>query len=160
MALIRSNTLGSRSKSHVKTGTTFSSSSYNNSNEVSIFSVIKSDDSVIGLVSIPGMMTGAILGGATISQAVKYQQIIMFLISATTLLSVTLSAAICVTVCIDGNHRLRPDRVTQEKAWMWKIRDGIGERIVKGCIFAWRRITCRPYLEEDQNHVEGSHSHS
>src|SRR5579859_3801547 len=68
--------------------------------------------SVIGLVSIPGMMTGAILGGASISSAVKYQQIIMFLISATTTLAVTLSVVICLIVTLDGNHRLRPDRVT------------------------------------------------
>ena len=51
------------------------------------------------------MMTGAILGGASISQAVKYQQIIMFLISATTTLAVTLAATICMIVCIDSNHR-------------------------------------------------------
>jgi ABC-type iron transport system FetAB permease component len=51
------------------------------------------------------MMTGAILGGASISQAVKYQQIIMYLISATTTLAVTLSVIICMVVCIDSNHR-------------------------------------------------------
>jgi uncharacterized protein (TIGR00245 family) len=44
--------------------------------------------SVIGLIAIPGMMTGQILGGASVSNAVKYQQIIMFLISATTALGV------------------------------------------------------------------------
>lgn len=49
--------------------------------------------SVIGLIAIPGMMTGQILGGAPVSNAVKYQQIIMFLISASTALGV-LSAVI------------------------------------------------------------------
>lgn len=44
--------------------------------------------SVIGLISIPGMMTGQILGGASVDSAVKYQQIIMFLISASTALGV------------------------------------------------------------------------
>lgn len=44
--------------------------------------------SVIGLIAIPGMMTGQILGGAPVSNAVKYQQIIMFLISASTALGV------------------------------------------------------------------------
>ncbi|KAG1090198.1 hypothetical protein G6F57_010149 [Rhizopus arrhizus] len=51
--------------------------------------------SVIGLISIPGMMTGQILGGAPVSNAVKYQQIIMFLISASTALGV-LSAVISI----------------------------------------------------------------
>lgn len=49
--------------------------------------------SVIGLIAIPGMMTGQILGGAPVSNAVKYQQIIMFLISASTALGV-LSAVV------------------------------------------------------------------
>ncbi|KAI7900359.1 UPF0014 family [Cokeromyces recurvatus] len=49
--------------------------------------------SVIGLIAIPGMMTGQILGGAPVSNAVKYQQIIMFLISASTSLGV-LSAVV------------------------------------------------------------------
>ncbi|KAG0757791.1 hypothetical protein G6F60_008046 [Rhizopus arrhizus] len=51
--------------------------------------------SVIGLIAIPGMMTGQILGGAPVSNAVKYQQIIMFLISASTALGV-LSAVISI----------------------------------------------------------------
>ncbi|KAI9246611.1 UPF0014 family [Sporodiniella umbellata] len=49
--------------------------------------------SVIGLISIPGMMTGQILGGSPVGNAVKYQQIIMFLISASTALGV-LSAVV------------------------------------------------------------------
>jgi hypothetical protein len=118
------------------------------------------DCSVIGLVSIPGMMTGAILGGASISQAVRYQQIIMFLISATTTLAVTTSVVICLVVCLDGNHRLRPDRVSGEKPWMWRIRDNIGLAIWRGCCTIWRTLTCRPHIEEDGNHVEnGQNEH-
>ena len=110
--------------------------------------------SVIGLVSIPGMMTGAILGGASIPQAVKYQQIIMFLISATTTLAVTMSVVICLVVCLDGNHRLRPDRVSGEKPWMWRIRDDTAYAIWRGCRIAWRIITCRAHIEENEEHVE------
>ena len=99
-------------------------------------------------------MTGAILGGASISQAVKYQQIIMFLISATTILAVTVSVVICLIICLDGNHRLRPDRVTGEKAWMWRIRDDIGMAIWNGCRAAWRKMTCQYHLEDYEDHVE------
>ena len=99
-------------------------------------------------------MTGAILGGASISQAVKYQQIIMFLISASTTLAVTMSVVICLVVCLDGNHRLRPDRVTGEKPWMWRIRDNIGYAIWRGCKKIWRRITCRVHIEEHEDYVE------
>ncbi|KAG0941092.1 hypothetical protein G6F57_006824 [Rhizopus arrhizus] len=69
--------------------------------------------SVIGLIAIPGMMTGQILGGAPVSNAVKYQQIIMFLISASTALGV-LSAV--VVILIDTRHRLRPERIISGKA--------------------------------------------
>jgi ABC-type iron transport system FetAB permease component len=37
---------------------------------------------VIGLVSIPGMMTGQILGGSSPYDAAKYQMLIMFMIAA------------------------------------------------------------------------------
>lgn len=119
--------------------------------------------SVIGLVSIPGMMTGAILGGASISQAVKYQQIIMFLISATTTLAVTMSVVICMVVTLDGTHRLRPDRVSGEKPWMWRIRDNVAWAIWKGCRAAWYKLTCQGHIlheeEEQQQHVENGTHH-
>lgn len=38
---------------------------------------------VVGLVSLPGMMTGQILGGADPHQAVRYQIVVMFMIAAT-----------------------------------------------------------------------------
>ncbi|KAI8973807.1 UPF0014 family [Mycotypha africana] len=44
--------------------------------------------SVVGLITIPGAMTGQILGGAPIMNAVRYQQIATFMISATTGLAV------------------------------------------------------------------------
>lgn len=51
--------------------------------------------SVIGLITIPGAMTGQILGGAPIMKAVMYQQIITFMISATSSLSVLGSVYVC-----------------------------------------------------------------
>ena len=35
--------------------------------------------SVTGVVSLPGMMTGQILGGVPLAEAVKYQILVMFL---------------------------------------------------------------------------------
>ncbi|TPX37747.1 hypothetical protein SmJEL517_g00607 [Synchytrium microbalum] len=43
--------------------------------------------SVTGLIAIPGMMTGQILGGSPIVTAVRYQQIITFMISASAALA-------------------------------------------------------------------------
>ena len=49
---------------------------------------------VIGLVSIPGMMTGQILGGAPIWQAALYQMFIMYLIAATCFFAIFLTLSV------------------------------------------------------------------
>ncbi|KAI9364404.1 hypothetical protein DFJ73DRAFT_809141 [Zopfochytrium polystomum] len=67
--------------------------------------------SIIGLISIPGMMTGQILGGASIDDAVRYQLIVMFLITACCSLSVISSVLACFSICFDQNSRLRLDRI-------------------------------------------------
>lgn len=41
----------------------------------------------VGIVALPGMMTGQILGGASLTTAVKYQIIVMFMISSTVLVT-------------------------------------------------------------------------
>ena len=41
---------------------------------------------VVGIVSLPGMMTGQLLSGTSPLEAVKYQIVIMFLIAAATAL--------------------------------------------------------------------------
>ncbi|EEB95932.1 hypothetical protein MPER_05022, partial [Moniliophthora perniciosa FA553] len=61
--------------------------------------------SVLGIIAIPGMMTGAILGGADVEQAAKLQMVIMFMISASTALASIISALWSVSVGIDGEHR-------------------------------------------------------
>ena len=64
-----------------------------------------------GLVSLPGMMTGQILGGVAPVEAVKYQLLIMFLIAGGTgfgAVAAVLGGAWRLT---DRRHRLRPDRL-------------------------------------------------
>lgn len=68
--------------------------------------------SIVGLVSIPGLMAGSILGGASVTQAARYQEIILFLICASNLTSVFTSVFMTTfLVCIDSSHRLRTDRI-------------------------------------------------
>ncbi|MEL0107167.1 MAG: iron export ABC transporter permease subunit FetB [Rhodospirillaceae bacterium] len=67
--------------------------------------------SAAGVVSLPGMMTGQILGGVPPVEAVKYQILIMFLIAGGTaigLISAVYSGAWRLT---DKRHRLRLDRL-------------------------------------------------
>lgn len=52
--------------------------------------------SVMGMVNIPGMMTGQIMAGTPIMEAVLYQQCIMFMIAS----SSTLGVIMAVTVSI------------------------------------------------------------
>ncbi|CAO3659591.1 unnamed protein product [Umbelopsis ramanniana] len=67
--------------------------------------------SILGLISIPGMMTGQIMAGAPVGQAAMYQQIMMFMISGCSAFSVLYCVAICIRVAIDNDHRLRLDRI-------------------------------------------------
>ncbi|EPQ52554.1 UPF0014-domain-containing protein [Gloeophyllum trabeum ATCC 11539] len=78
--------------------------------------------SVIGMISIPGMMTGAILGGSSVEQAAKLQMVIMFMISSCTALSSIVSSCLAMTVMIDGEHRIRSDRMDTRPHAVWRAR--------------------------------------
>ena len=60
-----------------------------------------------GLVSLPGMMTGQILGGTPPVEAVKYQIMIMFLIAAGTGFGVVSAIFMSGLLLFDERHRLR-----------------------------------------------------
>jgi putative ABC transport system permease protein len=62
-----------------------------------------------GLVSLPGMMTGQILGGTPPVEAVKYQILIMFLIAAGTGFGVVSAIWMSGLHLFDERHRLRLD---------------------------------------------------
>ncbi len=60
-----------------------------------------------GLVSLPGMMTGQILGGSSPMDAVKYQILIMFLICAGTGFGVVTAITLTCRKLFDDRQRLR-----------------------------------------------------
>lgn len=62
---------------------------------------------VVGLISLPGMMTGQILGGSNPEVAIKYQIMIMITVLVSTLLTVIFSILICNRFVFDGFGRLR-----------------------------------------------------
>ena len=64
-----------------------------------------------GLVSLPGMMTGQILAGNPPFEAVKYQILIMFIISAGTGFGALIAVWIGSRRLFDDRHRLRLDRL-------------------------------------------------
>ena len=65
-----------------------------------------------GLVSLPGMMTGQILSGTDPVEAVKYQILIMFLITAGTGFSAILATWIGARHLFDDRQRLRLERLS------------------------------------------------
>ena len=67
--------------------------------------------SATGIVSLPGMMTGQILGGVPPEDAVKYQILIMFLIAGATALGAVAAVVGSAYRLTDGRHRLRLDRL-------------------------------------------------
>ncbi|EJD49554.1 hypothetical protein AURDEDRAFT_112427 [Auricularia subglabra TFB-10046 SS5] len=87
--------------------------------------------SVIGLIAIPGMMTGAILGGSSVQQAARLQMVIMFMISASTALAAMSSIVLALGTVVDGEHRIRDDRVRSEKHAVWRARDAVGAWLVR-----------------------------
>ena len=68
-----------------------------------------------GLVSLPGMMTGQILGGTPPIEAVKYQLLIMFLIGSGTGFGVVCSIMMIERHLFDGRQRLRLDRLLPDR---------------------------------------------
>ncbi|KAF8999448.1 hypothetical protein BDQ17DRAFT_1361029 [Cyathus striatus] len=84
--------------------------------------------SVIGIIAIPGMMTGAILRGSPIAQAAKLQMIIMFMISAATVLACVIVSLCAVRVVVDGEVRVRSERVWSAKKNL-EIVGKVGEKV-------------------------------
>ncbi len=66
---------------------------------------------IAGLVSLPGMMTGQILAGSPPVEAVKYQILIMFLVSAGTGFGTMVAVWVASRHLFDDRQRLRLDRL-------------------------------------------------
>jgi putative ABC transport system permease protein len=64
-----------------------------------------------GLISIPGMMTGQILAGASPETAIRYQALVMFMIAGGTGLGVFAAVYAGTWRLTDARHRLRLDRL-------------------------------------------------
>lgn len=67
--------------------------------------------SVVGIVSLPGMMTGQILEGADPLRAVRYQIVIMFMIAGATSLGCMLLALSTYRRLFNARHQLRAERI-------------------------------------------------
>lgn len=66
---------------------------------------------VMGLVSLPGMMTGQILAGANPIDAVRYQIVIMFMIAASTALGIFGVVLLAYRRLLSADHQLCLERL-------------------------------------------------
>lgn len=62
---------------------------------------------VIGIISIPGMMTGQILGGSPVIDAAKYQMLIMYLIAVSTFGAMMMEIWVILGIGFDSSHVLQ-----------------------------------------------------
>jgi putative ABC transport system permease protein len=67
---------------------------------------------IVGVVSLPGMMTGQLLSGTEPSSAVKYQIVIMFMIGSATAIGTVGVVLLCFRRLFTQQHQLRQDRWT------------------------------------------------
>ncbi len=67
--------------------------------------------SVVGLVSLPGMMTGQLLAGAEAMTAVKYQIMIMFVIAAGTALGTVTAVLLSYRRLFNARHQLQVEQI-------------------------------------------------
>lgn len=83
---------------------------------------------VMGIVSLPGMMTGQLLAGASPESAVRYQIVIMFMITAATALGSLAVTLLAFRVVFNHRHQLRVDRLRKaDTGGWWKL----GARVVQ-----------------------------
>ncbi|KAJ8586991.1 hypothetical protein M405DRAFT_853100 [Rhizopogon salebrosus TDB-379] len=106
--------------------------------------------SVIGIIAIPGMMTGAILGGSSVQQAARLQMVIMFMISASTALASIFTTVITLAVVVDSEDRLRPDRVDVSEHAIWRARNWLISRTIEGVKFMLKNY-CGLRRKTEQN---------
>ncbi|MDK1022059.1 MAG: iron export ABC transporter permease subunit FetB [Candidatus Hydrogenedentes bacterium] len=70
---------------------------------------------VVGIVSLPGMMTGQILAGADPLLAVKYQIVVMFMIAAATSLACILMVLLVYGRLFNAKHQLLANEIIRKK---------------------------------------------
>lgn len=70
---------------------------------------------VVGIVSLPGMMTGQILGGADPHEAVRYQIVVMLMISAAVAIGCLMLVGLSYKKLFDEDGALKPEILQSRK---------------------------------------------
>lgn len=116
---------------------------------------IDTSHSVLGIIAIPGMMTGAILGGSSVQQAARLQMVIIFMISASTTLASITTTILALSVVVDTEQRVRTDRIDKRPHAVWRARDRLLRRLAEAAKGAWRNLTGKASKKGKYNEDEG-----
>ena len=77
---------------------------------------------IIGLVSIPGMMTGQILGGSAVTEAARYQMLIIYFISMVAFGTILSGVYLAVRIGFDQSTSMqRTDRLFKRVEQPWAL---------------------------------------
>ncbi|EKM48273.1 uncharacterized protein PHACADRAFT_214873 [Phanerochaete carnosa HHB-10118-sp] len=113
--------------------------------------------SVLGIIAIPGMMTGAILGGSSVQQAARLQMVIMFMISSCTALSSIMTTVLALSVVVDAEHRVRTDKIDNRPHAVWRARNWLVSRGAEGLKSMWNKVAA-PIRKRTKSRDEGEES--
>eukprot|EP00977_Amphora_coffeiformis_P005321 scaffold1139_cov174-Amphora_coffeaeformis.AAC.6 len=103
--------------------------------------------SVIGLISIPGMMTGQILGGSSVGEAARYQMLIMYLIATVTLGTILIEAwIICNHVAFSHSARLDTSHFIKRPS-----KTNFLSRLSQGLYSLGAKVMASPYEHDTVN---------
>lgn len=110
--------------------------------------------SVLGIIAIPGMMTGAILGGSSVEQAARLQMVIMFMISSCTALASIVTTILALGVVVDGEYRIRIDRIDNREHAIYRARNWLVQKAaekIKGMAQGLWHLVRRPFRKNDDD---------
>lgn len=74
------------------------------------------------------------------------------MISASTTISVLISSIFIVHVCVDSKTVLRLDRIDEDPAWIYRMRNKAEKSLVRTMKIVWYHITCRVFDENENEH--------
>jgi putative ABC transport system permease protein len=102
---------------------------------------------IVGVVSIPGMMTGQLLGGSTPLVAAEYQMAILFMITATTTISTYLAVVLATHhAVLSPEQRLTPERIRKvtgpKQSVDMAVLYGLRDVVMRGFAVCQRRMCC------------------
>jgi putative ABC transport system permease protein len=102
---------------------------------------------IVGVVSIPGMMTGQLLGGSTPLVAAEYQMAILFMITATTTISTYLAVVLATHhAVLSPEQRLTPERIRKvtgpKQSVDMAVLYGLRDAVMRGFAVCQRRMCC------------------